>query len=79
MLQEQALYEKEGLKVKKIHYTDNQDCIGVTFRLLLLFSFNLLFYRVILSWAWCARKEPLKYLKLVFCTPNAFPVTQPNQ
>jgi len=27
--QEQALYEKEGLKVKKIHYVDNQDCIGV--------------------------------------------------
>jgi len=29
--QEQALYEREGLKVKKIHYTDNQDCIGLTF------------------------------------------------
>jgi len=27
-LQEQALYEKEDLKVKKIHYVDNQDCIG---------------------------------------------------
>ena len=26
--QEQALYEKEGLNVKKIHYVDNQDCIG---------------------------------------------------
>lgn len=25
--EEQALYEKEGLNVKKIHYTDNQDCI----------------------------------------------------
>jgi len=38
LLQEQALYEREGLKVKKIHYTDNQDCIGLTFlcRLLLL-------------------------------------------
>jgi len=31
LLQEQALYEKEGLKVKKIHYTDNQDCIGPAF------------------------------------------------
>lgn len=28
-IQEQSLYEKEGLKVKKIHYTDNQDCIGM--------------------------------------------------
>jgi len=27
-LQEQALYEKEGLCVKKIDYIDNQDCIG---------------------------------------------------
>ena len=27
-LQEQALYEKEGLCVKKINYIDNQDCIG---------------------------------------------------
>jgi myosin heavy subunit len=26
--EEQALYEKEGLKVKKISYVDNQDCIG---------------------------------------------------
>ena len=26
--EEQALYEKEGLNVKKIHYVDNQDCIG---------------------------------------------------
>merc|ERR1711976_610159 len=25
--EEQALYEKEGLNVKKIHYIDNQDCI----------------------------------------------------
>lgn len=25
--EEQALYEKEGLNVKKIHYVDNQDCI----------------------------------------------------
>ncbi|GFS24651.1 myosin VI [Elysia marginata] len=25
--QEQALYEKEGLNVKKIEWTDNQDCI----------------------------------------------------
>jgi len=24
------LYEKEGLGVKKIHYIDNQDCIGET-------------------------------------------------
>jgi len=31
LLQEQALYEKEGLKVKKIYYTDNQDCIGMMF------------------------------------------------
>ena len=29
-VQEQALYEKEGLNVKKIHYVDNQDCIGKT-------------------------------------------------
>lgn len=27
-LQEQALYEKEGLCVKRIDYIDNQDCIG---------------------------------------------------
>jgi len=27
-LQEQALYEKEGLCVRKINYIDNQDCIG---------------------------------------------------
>ena len=25
---EQLLYEKEGLNVKKINYVDNQDCIG---------------------------------------------------
>jgi len=27
--EEQALYEKEGLNVKKIHYIDNQDCIDL--------------------------------------------------
>ncbi|ESO04701.1 hypothetical protein HELRODRAFT_99594, partial [Helobdella robusta] len=27
--EEQALYEKEDLKVKKIHYIDNQDCIDL--------------------------------------------------
>lgn len=27
--EEQALYEKEGLKLKKINYTDNQDCIDL--------------------------------------------------
>ncbi|ESN91883.1 hypothetical protein HELRODRAFT_104176 [Helobdella robusta] len=27
--EEQALYEKEGLKVKKINYIDNQDCIDL--------------------------------------------------
>ena len=26
--EEQVLYEKEGLGLKKIHYIDNQDCIG---------------------------------------------------
>jgi len=26
--EEQLLYEKEGLGLKKIHYIDNQDCIG---------------------------------------------------
>ena len=26
--EEQILYEKEGLGLKKIHYIDNQDCIG---------------------------------------------------
>lgn len=26
--EEQALYEKEGLGVRKISYVDNQDCIG---------------------------------------------------
>ena len=30
-IQEQALYEKEGLNVKKIEYVDNQDCIGERF------------------------------------------------
>lgn len=28
IFQEQALYEKEGLNVKRIEWTDNQDCIG---------------------------------------------------
>ena len=28
MFQEQALYEKEGLNVRKIAYVDNQDTIG---------------------------------------------------
>ncbi len=27
--EEQVLYEKEGLGLKKIHYIDNQDCIGM--------------------------------------------------
>ena len=26
--EEQILYEREGLGLKKIHYIDNQDCIG---------------------------------------------------
>lgn len=26
--EEQLLYEKEGLGLKKIHFIDNQDCIG---------------------------------------------------
>ena len=33
------LYEKEGLNVKKIDYTDNQDCIGKwTIFLMVIFS-----------------------------------------
>jgi hypothetical protein len=28
--EEQLLYEKEGLGLKKIHYIDNQDCIGMS-------------------------------------------------
>jgi len=31
-LQEQSIYEKEGLCVKKINYIDNQDCIGESIR-----------------------------------------------
>lgn len=31
IVQEQALYEKEGLNVKRIEWTDNQDCIGELF------------------------------------------------
>lgn len=27
-LQEQELYQKEGLGVNEVHYVDNQDCIG---------------------------------------------------
>lgn len=27
---EQELYEKEGLRVKKIEFTDNEDCIGMS-------------------------------------------------
>lgn len=27
-LQEQELYQKEGLGVSEVHYVDNQDCIG---------------------------------------------------
>lgn len=30
--EEQALYEKEGLGVRKIAYVDNQDCIGELMR-----------------------------------------------
>ena len=36
--EEQVLYEKEGLGLKKIHYIDNQDCIGTWPQLLSLFS-----------------------------------------
>ena len=28
-LQEQELYQKEGLGVNEVHYVDNQDCIGM--------------------------------------------------
>lgn len=27
-VQEQELYQKEGLGVSEVHYVDNQDCIG---------------------------------------------------
>lgn len=27
-VQEQELYQKEGLGVNEVHYVDNQDCIG---------------------------------------------------
>lgn len=27
-MQEQELYQKEGLGVNEVHYVDNQDCIG---------------------------------------------------
>lgn len=30
-VQEQELYQREGLGVNEVHYVDNQDCIG-TFR-----------------------------------------------
>lgn len=33
---EQALYQKEGLNVKRIDYVDNQDCIGILQYILLL-------------------------------------------
>lgn len=28
IVQEQELYQKEGLGVNEVHYVDNQDCIG---------------------------------------------------
>ena len=31
-LQEQELYQREGLGVNEVHYVDNQDCIGRTWR-----------------------------------------------
>ena len=37
--EEQLLYEKEGLGLKKIHYIDNQDCIGMN--LIIRFIFRL--------------------------------------
>lgn len=37
-LQEQELYQKEGLGVNEVHYVDNQDCIGMDIVILLLES-----------------------------------------
>lgn len=36
--EEQTLYQREGLQVKKIEFVDNQDCIGMHFFLILLCS-----------------------------------------
>lgn len=30
VLQEQELYQREGLGVNEVHYVDNQDCIGTS-------------------------------------------------
>ncbi len=36
--EEQLLYEREGLGLKKIHYIDNQDCIGMLIEFLFCLS-----------------------------------------
>jgi myosin heavy subunit len=41
--EEQLLYEKEGLGLKKINYIDNQDCIGMLIKILFLFIFFIFF------------------------------------
>ena len=50
--EEQALYEKEDLKVKKISYVDNQDCIGWFKDIIVLQDFNELlgFYLLFIDW-----------------------------
>jgi myosin-6 len=42
--EEQLLYEKEGLGLKKIGYIDNQDCIGMFIEISILFIFFIFFF-----------------------------------
>lgn len=42
VLQEQELYQREGLGVNEVHYVDNQDCIGTSAVSVPLILFELL-------------------------------------
>ena len=41
--EEQTLYDKEGLGLRKISYIDNQDCIGKLYYLVYSINFNKIF------------------------------------
>jgi len=43
--EEQTLYEKEGLNVKKIEFVDNQDCIGKETDVIFITKYNLFSFK----------------------------------
>ena len=62
--QEQSLYEREGLNMKKINYIDNQDCIGMSAIIIIIIYFeNVYFFHAVQRFGVCPYEVPTYILE----------------